>query len=333
MNLFKSAKPKIIMYDKLAQEKYLPKWFPDTTKQVGNSYIKNLYKTISDLEQERLENDLSYTIEATKKNEKLNRYYDIVPYDFNRVVLNGTPDYINATHISDMFGNEKYIATQGPLPNTFYSFWQMVWEQKSPVVVMLTPEVEKDRIKCHKYWPETIDQPVEYSGEKSFSVVLKKDSSLMNGQTIHRQFEIEFEGSKRKVEQIQFLGWPDHEGSDAHLVLDVIDYANSVYSTATEMGPFIVHCSAGVGRSGTFCTIDSILKAFENGITDCSKLKKPDWDKVSNCDLVALSVNHLRHQRISMVQSFSQFKLCYEAILLRLHDWNDKGVSVTWNLE
>ncbi|KAJ3321701.1 hypothetical protein HDV06_003994 [Boothiomyces sp. JEL0866] len=306
MNFFKSPKPKIIMYDKLRQEKYIPSWFPDTTKQLGLSYIKNLYKTIGDLEQERLEKDLSYTIEATKQNEKLNRYYDIVPYDFNRVVLNGQPDYINATHITDMFDN---------------------------VIVMLTPEMEKDRIKCHKYWPATLDQSAEYSGEKLINVTLKKEESLMKGETIHREFEVEFEGDKRKIEQIQFLGWPDHEGSDAHLVLELIDYANTLYAAATEKGPFTVHCSAGVGRSGTFCTIDSVLKSYAGGIVDYSKLKKPDWDKVSNCDIVALSVNHLRHQRISMVQSLSQFKLCYEAILLRLNEWHNQKIPVGWKLE
>ncbi|KAJ3273830.1 hypothetical protein HDV01_003808 [Terramyces sp. JEL0728] len=333
MNFFKSQKTKLSMYDNLLREKYIPTWFPDTTKQLGLSHIKSLYKTIGDLEQEHLENDMSYTIEATKQNEKLNRYYDIVPYDFNRVVLNGTPDFINATHLKDMFDNASYIATQGPIPTTFYAFWQMVWEQNSPIIVMLTKETEKDRIKCHRYWPSALDQPTEYTAEKVINVTLKKEGCIMNGQTIQREFEIEFNGNKRRVEHIQFLGWPDHEGSDADSVLEVIDYTNAQYAKAAEKGPMIVHCSAGVGRSGTFCTIDSVLKAFKKGITDFSKLKQPDWDRVSSNDVVALSVNHFRHQRISMVQSLSQFKLCYEAILLRLNDWHSEKVPITWKLE
>ncbi|CAI8037248.1 Receptor-type tyrosine-protein phosphatase delta, partial [Geodia barretti] len=233
--------------------------------------------------------------------QKLNRYANIMPYDDNRVFLVAVEghteykgDYINASYIDGYNFEHKFIATQGPLPNTTVDFWRMVWQERSQSIVMVTNLVEGNRIKCHKYWPET--------GTLSFgpfNVTITGQQILADYTT--REFSVQLAESSEpalSVTQFHFTAWPDH---------GVPDYATSLLAFHKKvkkhhkggMGPIIVHCSAGVGRTGTLITIDCVLEQLQE-------------EKVVD---IAGVIIHLRTQRMKMVQSLEQYIFIHDAIL------------------
>ncbi len=223
---------------------------------------------------------------AAKSNEALNRYSDVLPYDRNRVKLRGEMDYINASHIVSPFG-KRWIAPQGPLPHTALHFWDMVWQQTCTTIVMLTKTVENGRIKCHEYWPS---DSLVGNGWTLRLVSTQKHSDMA---LITRTFEMYNSDEKRTITQLHYLGWPDHgvpdSPKDLFQLLDMLD--------ASE--PAIVHCSAGVGRTGTLITIDTLRQC------------KPEvWE---DGDVIFDIVSHYRRQRTLMVQSFEQYYFLYQA--------------------
>uniref|UniRef100_A0A8C2E6Z5 Uncharacterized protein n=1 Tax=Cyprinus carpio TaxID=7962 RepID=A0A8C2E6Z5_CYPCA len=170
-----------------------------------------------------------------------NRYRDISPYDATRVILKGTDDYINANYINMEIPASslinRYIACQGPLPNTCPDFWQMTWEQGSSLVVMLTTQVERGRVKCHQYWPNPSGSAT-YAGFQS--------------------------GESRELTQIQYLAWPDHGVPDDST--DFLDFVTLVRSKrAGKDEPVVVHCSAGIGRTGVLITMETAMCLMECG--------------------------------------------------------------------
>ncbi|KAF9998109.1 hypothetical protein BGZ65_006361, partial [Modicella reniformis] len=200
-----------------------------------------------------------------------NRYNNIWPYDHSRVKISqvdqGHDDYINASFLTPILSKKTYIATQGPLPSTFQDFWKAAWEQNSRVVVMLTREQEMGRIKCHEYWP-TPRQPImdvgcmrvtfdnEYLPDPTIGTILIRQLKLWN------RYQPESEG--RSITQIQYTGWPDFGVPETPLeVLRVVQLANEHNIPAATAGPMVVHCSAGCGRTGAFCVIDSILTELQ----------------------------------------------------------------------
>ncbi|KAF9955252.1 hypothetical protein BGZ72_003910 [Mortierella alpina] len=194
-----------------------------------------------------------------------NRYNNIWPYDHTRVkiveVAPDQDDYINASILTPPVSRKSYIATQGPLPSTFQDFWKAAWEQNARVVVMLTKEQELGRIKCHQYWP-TAQQPVMETGVMKVTFVTEFLPDPQVGTILVRHLKVQHarqpEAGERHITQIQYTGWPDFGVPDTPLeVLRVIQLANE--HNAPMAGPMIVHCSAGCGRTGAFCVIDSIL--------------------------------------------------------------------------
>uniref|UniRef100_A0A3Q3JPQ7 Tyrosine-protein phosphatase n=1 Tax=Monopterus albus TaxID=43700 RepID=A0A3Q3JPQ7_MONAL len=216
------------------------------------------------------------------QNVSKNRYRDISPYDATRVILKSTDDYINANYINMEIPASslinRYIACQGPLPNTCSDFWQMTWEQGSSMVVMLTTQVERGRVKCHQYWPNP-DSSATYGGftvtchnKEGNSAFLVREMSLIEQQ--------------RELTQIQYLAWPDHGVPDDST--DFLDFVALVRSKrAGQDQPVVVHCSAGIGRTGVLITMETALCLME-----CSQPVYP-------LDIVRT----MRDQRAMMIQT------------------------------
>uniref|UniRef100_A0A671KK46 Tyrosine-protein phosphatase n=1 Tax=Sinocyclocheilus anshuiensis TaxID=1608454 RepID=A0A671KK46_9TELE len=227
-----------------------------------------------------------------------NRYRDISPYDATRVILKGTDDYINANYINMEIPASslinRYIACQGPLPNTCPDFWQMTWEQGSSLVVMLTTQVERGRVKCHQYWPNPSGSAT-YGGfqvscqtEEGNSAFLVRDMNLTHIES----------GESRELTQIQYLAWPDHGVPDDST--DFLDFVALVRSKrAGKDEPVVVHCSAGIGRTGVLITMETAMCLMECG------------QPVYPLEIVRT----MRDQRAMMIQTPSQFKFVCEAIL------------------
>uniref|UniRef100_A0A3B4Z0Q5 protein-tyrosine-phosphatase n=1 Tax=Stegastes partitus TaxID=144197 RepID=A0A3B4Z0Q5_9TELE len=201
------------------------------------------------------------------ENRGKNRYNNILPYDSTRVKLSYVDDdpcsdYINASYIPGNSFRREYIATQGPLPGTKDDFWKMVWEQNVHNVVMVTQCVEKGRVKCDHYWP--FDQDPLYYGDL---IVQMLSESVLPEWTI-REFNICSEEQlsfSRLVRQFHYTVWPDHGVPETtqsliQFVRTVRDYVNR----SPGSGPTVVHCSAGVGRTGTFIVLDRVLQQLDS---------------------------------------------------------------------
>uniref|UniRef100_UPI0037E90D58 tyrosine-protein phosphatase non-receptor type 13 n=1 Tax=Semicossyphus pulcher TaxID=241346 RepID=UPI0037E90D58 len=235
-------------------------------------------------------------IGQTRENKKKNRYKNIVPFDTTRVMLGKDGGYINANFIKMPVKDESYmyIACQGPLPTTLGDFWQMVWEQKSNVIAMMTQEVEGGKVKCQRYWPDT-PRTAEMVDDR-LQITLIKDQYLDN--FVIRLIEVKDVESNevQYVTHLNYTGWPDH-GTPAQpeQLLTFISYMRHVHRS----GPIITHCSAGIGRSGTLICIDVVLGLIS---------KDADFD-------ISDVVRNMRLQRQGMVQTEDQYIFCYQVIL------------------
>ncbi|XP_055498430.1 receptor-type tyrosine-protein phosphatase C isoform X3 [Leucoraja erinacea] len=243
-----------------------------------------------------------FSVKEARKNCNVNknRYVDILPYDHNRVQLSPVSgehgsDYINASFIDGFNEPRKYIAAQGPKEETADDFWKMVWEQKVTVVVMVTRCEEGKRPKCTQYWP-TMEEKSMYFGD--FSVRIKEEKWCPD-YVIRKLFIAPKETSPdREVTQIQFTRWPDHGvPEDPHLLLKLRQRVNTFRNLFS--GPIVVHCSAGVGRTGSYIGIDSMLQALE---------------AEGRVDVYGYIVQ-LRRQRCLMVQVEAQYILIHQALL------------------
>ncbi|KAK7131478.1 hypothetical protein R3I94_016564 [Phoxinus phoxinus] len=235
-------------------------------------------------------------IGQTKENKKKNRYKNIVPFDTTRVVLGKDGGYINANFIKMPVKDEKflYIACQGPLPTTLGDFWQMVWEQKSNVIAMMTQEVEGGKVKCQRYWPDTPCSPEMV--DDRLQITLVKDQHLDN--FVIRLIEVkDIQTSEvQRVTHLNYTGWPDHgTPSQPEQLLTFISYMRHIHQS----GPIICHCSAGIGRSGTLICIDVVLGLIS---------KDADFD-------ISDVVRSMRLQRQGMVQTEEQYIFCYQVVL------------------
>ncbi|XP_075899666.1 tyrosine-protein phosphatase non-receptor type 13 isoform X4 [Nelusetta ayraudi] len=235
-------------------------------------------------------------IAQTKENKKKNRYKNVVPFDTTRVLLGKDGGYINANFIKMSVKDEKYayIACQGPLPTTLCDFWQMVLEQKSNVIAMMTREVEGGKVKCQRYWPDT-PRTAEMVDDR-LQITLLKDQHLDN--FVIRLIEVKdvHTSETQLVTHLNYTGWPDHgTPSQPEQLLTFISFMRHVHRS----GPIITHCSAGIGRSGTLICIDTVLGLIS---------KDADFD-------ISDVVRNMRLQRQGMVQTEDQYIFCYQVIL------------------
>ncbi|XP_030846455.1 tyrosine-protein phosphatase non-receptor type 4 isoform X2 [Strongylocentrotus purpuratus] len=230
-----------------------------------------------------------------------NRYRDIAPYDATRVILReaDTGDYINANTINmDIPGFDlvnKYVAAQGPLPNTVNDFWYMVWEQRSTLIVMLTTNVERGRVKCHKYWPD-LDDRLKFGPDLEVRCTRCDETPSF----AYRDFIICNTATKeeRIVLQMQYVAWPDHGVPDDSS--DFLDFVLRVRQCRVGMDvPTIVHCSAGIGRTGVLITMETAMCLIEAN------------EPVYPLDIVRTE----RDQRPMLIQTAAQYKFVCEAII------------------
>eukprot|EP00045_Choanoeca_perplexa_P017971 m.272999 g.272999 ORF g.272999 m.272999 type:complete len:1318 (+) comp17682_c0_seq4:176-4129(+) len=256
-----------------------------------------------------------HTSKATMANKPKNRYNNVTAYDHSRVVLKELPgdeegDYYNGNFIPGVAGPESYIACQGPTPASAHDFWRMVWQQKSQVIVMVTNLEEKGRIKCHKYWPDLSpsvsadDVRADELPNLQFGVytVYFKHQTITPLWTV-RTFDLQREGEGRmSITQYHYTSWPDH-GVPAEPT-DLLHFREAVRTSPTS-GPLLVHCSAGVGRSGTFIATDHMLNLVQATEAAVIGAGVPD---------VFAVVKGLRNQRNMMVQTKEQYCFLYFAL-------------------
>ncbi|XP_066181143.1 receptor-type tyrosine-protein phosphatase F isoform X6 [Sylvia atricapilla] len=231
-------------------------------------------------------------------NKPKNRYANVIAYDHSRVILtsiDGVPgsDYINANYIDGYRKQNAYIATQGPLPETLSDFWRMVWEQRTATIVMMTRLEEKSRVKCDQYWPSR--------GAETYGMiqVTLLDTVELATYTV-RTFALCKNGSNEKTElrQFQFMAWPDHGVPE--YPTPILAFLRRVKAcNPTDAGPMVVHCSAGVGRTGCFIVIDAMLERMKHEKT---------------VDIYG-HVTCMRSQRNYMVQTEDQYIFIHEALL------------------
>lgn len=232
-------------------------------------------------------------------NRPKNRYGNVVAYDHSRVVLrpiDGIPgsDYINASYCDGFHKENQYIATQGPLQNTIEDFWRMVWEQKSTTIVMMTQLQERGRVKCVEYWPSDYKSVIKTP--LGITVTAEKIEELAYYNI--RNFKLGFNNQYRSVRQFQFTAWPDH-GVPDHPTPFLMFLKRVNNSNPADAGPMIVLCSAGVGRTGCFIVIDSMIERIKHG--------KP-------IDIYG-HVTCLRAQRNYIVQTEDQYMFIHDAVL------------------
>uniref|UniRef100_A0A3Q3M2J0 protein-tyrosine-phosphatase n=1 Tax=Mastacembelus armatus TaxID=205130 RepID=A0A3Q3M2J0_9TELE len=245
--------------------------------------------------------------EQTKKaallpeNKPKNRFTNVLPYDWCRVKLttsnpSQTSDYINASYLPGYNSNREYIATQGPLPSTVSDFWRMIWEQRVNGIVMVTNCTESGRIKCEQYWPA--DKTPCLYGE--LLVTIRSEHQKPNWTL--REFTVKSNNTseERTVKHFHFTGWPDHGVPNSTKVL--IEFRGLVRWHIEREGagaPTVVHCSAGVGRTGTIIALDVLLQQLE---------------KKGAVDILDF-VHRMRLNRPYMVQTESQYVFLHQCIM------------------
>ncbi|CAD5116867.1 DgyrCDS5708 [Dimorphilus gyrociliatus] len=252
-----------------------------------------LHEQYSQIRMERMEG--TFEISKQAANISKNRYTDVHCLDSTRVKLKTCSyddDYINANFVDGYLKSAMYISTQGPLNQTFGHFWRMIWEQGSHVIVMTTKVVERGRMKCGQYWP-------------------------LSGSVVHDQFEIQNEDAEREkdfsitklrlkylpsqeerlITHFQFTSWPDYGTPPAGAFLNFMYQVRAAQGDSRK--PIVVHCSAGIGRTGTFICMDiGTSKLDHTGYVD-----------------VRETVRRIRTQRAHSIQMPDQYVFCHTALL------------------
>jgi len=250
-------------------------------------------------------------ISSLEINKPKNRYMNVLAADDTIVELPPTgaegecsgPGYINANWISGPFRPRSYIACQGPLSETINDFWLMIWNENVSTIVMLTREEEKDTAKCERYWPNmgelvsTLFQITFLNQEDDrYNVIRKRTLRLKHLGT----------NTERIVTHFQYTEWPDYgvPGSPFAFMQLVHDVDQT---TQNQNSPLCVHCSAGIGRTGTFFSVHILM----HKIRDWYQQKTPGVPSIN----IISTVLQLREQRAGMVQTKGQFVFIYSAIL------------------
>ncbi|XP_048243321.1 uncharacterized protein LOC124147527 isoform X2 [Haliotis rufescens] len=249
---------------------------------------------------ERLPGGFTHSYGESQKagNKGKNRFKGYYPYDFNRVVLHDDSDgsrgdYINASYLDGYKTDNRYIAAQGPYKSDIVEdFWRMIWQEGCTSIVMVTGLVEAGKVKCLQYWPSG-------KGPEKFGdvmVTVETETRLANCTITKLAVENEKGSERRDVYHLHFTSWPDHGVPDTAALLDFMWRVKVISGQQTE--PIIVHCSAGIGRTGTYIAVESLVEqAKTEGVVD-----------------VVSFVSNMRGQRKNMIQTKEQYLFVYQAV-------------------
>jgi len=271
----------------------------------------------------------STSVARSRSNVHLNRYNNVAPYDEHRVILSKfeNNDYINASiarGIADA-ENQFYILAQGPLNGTIFDFWRMAWENGCQSIVMLNKLIEQSRHKCARYWPEKLNEPMivthAESDELYFTVTLEEEQKS-NRIFVKRRFHVvrnekysvdsegesEYTQETRTVTHFHYVAWPDFgvpETPDEFATFFDLLHEHRCFTDPDR--PSIVHCSAGIGRTGTLILVDSLLK----------KLRSEKHGKIDLYNIVEIAFDEiirLRQYRMGLIQTADQLDFSIKAI-------------------
>ncbi|KAM6115162.1 receptor-type tyrosine-protein phosphatase eta [Pterocles gutturalis] len=248
------------------------------------------------------------------ENRGKNRYNNVLPYDISRVKLSDqsspTDDYINANYMPGYNSKKAFIAAQGPLPNTVEDFWRMIWEKNIYSVVMLTKCVEQGRTKCEQYWPD--EQSKSYG-----DIIVTMVSEVVLPEWTIRDFTVEKSNTPEShtVRQFHFTSWPDHGVPETTELLINFRHLVHEYSSQNPIdSPVLVHCSAGVGRTGTFIAIDRLIQQI---------------DMENTVDVYGV-VYDLRMHRPLMVQTEDQYVFLNQCVMDIIRSQKDKKADLIY---
>nr|XP_057907660.1 receptor-type tyrosine-protein phosphatase V-like isoform X2 [Doryrhamphus excisus] len=244
---------------------------------------------------------LSSKVGDLEANREKNRYPYILPYDHCRVRLSSQNSYPNSDYINANFvpggGSERdFICTQGPMLNTIVDFWRMVWEQNVRIIVMVTALRHKDMVLCDKYW--SLQPGTVYHGSFQVTTMTRKQGPDYFTSTINlRQQDCP---TDRIITHYHYPSWPDRGvPTDPSSLCAFTDQVRQHLNAIPRLGPAVVHCSAGVGRSGTFVTLLWLMQLCVRGI-------RPD---------IRAAVADLRLHRMWMVQNLEQYIFVHQCLL------------------
>lgn len=301
----------------MASDKKEDDIFPSIPKSKFSDYVEELGRLVNEefgsyafqlmiLNQLGQEKGSNPAYQVTKATQVKNRWVNVLPNEACRVKLsriNNNPDtdYINASHVKSLLPrvDTVYIATQAPVQESIADFWRMIWEQKCPFIVMLTALIEKGKAKADIYWDES---GAEFKAG-DFTVKLKNpDNDSEQKALVLRVFEVTRGAETREVAHLQYKNWPDHG------VPQSMDEVVKFFQTYRDLralndtAPVLIHCSAGIGRTGSFALIDTILEYLEKA------------DKKNPKINVFNTLKHIRSMRPGAVQTVDQYRFCFTFI-------------------
>uniref|UniRef100_A0A1I8A6H7 protein-tyrosine-phosphatase n=1 Tax=Steinernema glaseri TaxID=37863 RepID=A0A1I8A6H7_9BILA len=311
---------------------YLNRKFNDWSGYSESDWARMFLKIREKAAEYEEENRFSTAISHQDENVEKNRYLDVRPFDHCRVVLGEKPehDYINASPIELDSVRRNYILAQGPLAHTCADFWQMIFEKNSQLVIMLNNIMEQYMVKCHRYFPDS-QEPVLFAYDaaagRRFRVTLISEED--HGDFIIRELELALlspEGPNedesgdfdrkiletRAVTHYQYTTWPDFgcpKETGHFLAFREHLKSSGKLESDSSSGPVVIHCSAGIGRTGTFVVIDTILASVEYDIALPEKSFE-DW------------VLYLRRFRRGLIQTPHQLRFSWQSIVDSLQQTN-----------
>ncbi|XP_074543712.1 tyrosine-protein phosphatase non-receptor type 2 [Halichoeres trimaculatus] len=247
--------------------------------------------------------ECSYRVAKYPENRNRNRYRDVSPFDHSRVKLeNLENDYINASLVVMEEAQRSYILTQGPLRNTCGHFWLMIWEQKTKAVIMLNRVIEKGSEKCAQYWPSPEEREMAFRDTRFLVTLLSEDTKSYYTTRVLELQNLST-GEKREIHHFHYTTWPDFGVPDSPAsFLNFLFKVRESGALEVDHGPAVVHCSAGIGRSGTFSLVDTCMILME---------KRKDSSSV---DIKSILLD-MRKYRMGLIQTPDQLRFSYMAVL------------------